>query len=1419
MPRSLRLNLPALIVTVSSVLVVSCAFLLYRSSQERTLRRNVVEMARRLERSGQGQLAVEHLDQYLASHPGDLPALEFQGRLLAEQAQGPGQILAAIEVNDQLLRNDPEGADRQETRRRLVGLNVAYSDLYRAASLARAVPEVASHELRYRAAELIARELIARGARDPGAHRLLATALEGQAVPGDEGALDAAIAEYKLCLAGDPGDRVAAERLAGLYLKRRGDEPRALAVMDELVRTRPEAAEVRLSAHRFFAGLRDEARAARELAEAARLAPDDLDVRLATASDALRRGDGPGARGQLAAIPEAARDDLRVRVLRGLIELNEERPDEAVDVWRQGLAATSGTHAELTWWVAYTLLRMDRLVEAGPLLTRYRTLIGDDAFPLFQLLQAEMDVRAGRPGRAILALERLRDRIPGPYRGALHASLGRGYERISDRPAALEVYRSGVQAAPAAVDLRLAIARLLGEERPAEAIAQLLGDVAEMPAEPSLRIALATARLREQALLPSSRRSWGPFEADLERARELAPGSSLLSLLEADRLSLSGDLPAAIARLREAAEESPQNPTLRVALSELLHRADRDREALASLDRAAGPDRIGDRASIRIARAEILAEAGRGREAIEGLSRGVDRLPLPDRPSIWQAIGRLHASRGDSAAARDAYHRWAALLPEDMTPRLALLDLALSEGDDEAIRSLVASLRGGGGGGGSSDRDLIWQFARALELFHESEPGSEEALLEARRLIEAALATAPDLPAARMLRGRIQERLGRDDEALADYRRASEQGVPSATTHLVDLLARLGRFDQLEQASRGSASTGAADRLAAQSLLRAGARDRAGVFVNRAAERASAEGPEGEAWLSAMLQAVGRDDRAEALLRASAERRPNDPVPWLNLIRFLGERGRAEDVEAAIVRARSRVEGPSPALFEARCRWASGDREAADRAFAALLEAAPADREALATAAIHDRESGRIGRAIDGLRRVLEIDPDDRPAARELASLLAGGARDVLSWERAHAVLGPEPEAGEPPEDRLARAQVLMHHPDPARRGRALEISRDLVRDLDADSGPAALARNLLVRLLIDAGRADQALPFAFVSSSLGIDPIAVGLHAEALTRAGRYREAEAQLDRLSKLIANSLLEARLRVGLVQARARPGRAADDLERSAFERGETARVVAYAREVFEALLALGPEAAGAAGRVGDRIAMLDPAAAWMPAQFAARSGRPDEALALCRAAVESAGPDDLRRIGRVAMEVAAADPAARQDAGTILEAASRRSPGDYELLVMTAMLRHQQGRFDDEVRLYRRALEYRPGDHLAINNLAYALSEGVGQPDEALERIDDLIRRLGRVGPVLHTRGVILTRLGRGAEAVEDLRAASESLPTGRSAAFEFQLSRAQLAAGRPEEASRHLEAARKLGLSPEVVDPTDRAQVASLSNP
>jgi tetratricopeptide (TPR) repeat protein len=309
---------------------------------------------------------------------------------------------------------------------------------------------------------------------------------------------------------------------------------------------------------------------------------------------------------------------------------------------------------------------------------------------------------------------------------------------------------------------------------------------------------------------------------------------------------------------------------------------------------------------------------------------------------------------------------------------------------------------------------------------------------------------------------------------------------------------------------------------------------------------------------------------------------------------------------------------------------------------------------------------------------------------------------------------------------------------------------------------------------------------------------------------------AEWQAQRLAAISPGDPREAALRAWIISDRSRPVEAASALEQAYSLREGTPGAETLGREVFTRLTEMGEETGPVAERVGRKIAKKTPSASWMPAMIAARRGRGDEAFELLQPVLRpGANPDDLKEAAKVAMKVAiaAGDSETLRKAGQIIDAILQLAPDVDEILVMSAMLRHVQGHFEEEVRLYRKIQSHRPENYVVLNNLAWALSEGLNRPEEGLACVDELIKTTGRDPEALDTRGVILTRLKRFDEAVKDLEEVIRAAPNGL---HHFHLARAYSRAGQTADALKNRDLAKAAGLALEGVDASERADLKAL---
>jgi cellulose synthase operon protein C len=1174
---------------------------------------------------------------------------------------------------------------------------------------------------------------------------------------------------------------------------------------------------VRLVRYHFFKSIHENQAANDEIEAAVKLAPKDLSVILVAANDALQSNDKGVARARrwLDTIPENQRGDLRVLKMRGVIDVAEGHLEAAVDTWRKGLEQSDGSDPELSWHLAYALLQLGRDDEAGKLVSQYRRLVGD-ANPTLKFLEAIQDEHAGRFILAIESLQSARDKLGPELQEAVCLALGRCQEKQKDEAEAEKTYRAALQVAPNSTALRVALAHLLLAARPAEAEREIMSGLAAIPDDPALLVILAQAKLLEQMNRTPERRNWADFDAAFARAAAAAPHNPMLALMHSERLAKDGDLNRAVAFLKEAAGEDPNSAEIAMGLAEGLIQQGQHEEALKVLERASAPGAAGDRATLRVQRARLLMTLGRGREARAMLIRDVERLPAADHSVVWKTLTQLCDAQGDRDAARAALNEWAQKVPDDPEPRLALLELAIETGDEPSIRARLEALRPR-----ENQDDLIWRLAQARErLWKRSVPDTpvqdRRALLqEANALVESVLRDTKINPTALLLQGQIYEAEGDWEKAIDSYTRSRAHGHPAALTRLVELLTQHGRKEELDKL-RQSDARNQVDRIEALTFLRLGDREEAANIVEQSLQAPS----QTDSWQAGMLDLLGTGEKAESALRRMAEQQPESLLPWLRLLRFQATHDRPQAISATLAQVKKSIKTNRPELLEAQCRWAANDRAAADQAFATALERHPDDREVEQAACLYYEETAQHDRAEACLRKILDRSPNDRTAARQLAIVLSAKADQPGSWEQAWTVLGPENPMDQTPEERLARAIVLARGADPAQREQATHRLEDLVADLPAESNITVAARDILARLLLSVGKPDRAARIIAVTASKSSNPEVIALYLEALLQSKQFETAEGQLDRLSMIPRGRQYDAKFRARLIQERSQPGEAAVALEQAYVAREKDPSAEAFGREAFRLLLGMNPDASEVADRLGRRLAGHNPALSWMPALVLARKGGDrDGVLALCQAATQAqASLHDLMESGRVTLEVAVSshgDAAIVQKADAILAAALHHFPDADDLLVMKAMINHLQGRFDEEVRLYRIVLKHQPKHPLVLNNIAYALSEGLNLPSEALDLINELIRSAGPNAEYLDTRGMILVRLGQFDKAIKDLEESVHSRPDGTHL---FHLALAYERAGLLDKYQTAFEQAQKAGLSPETIDPIERTVFEKLRN-
>ncbi len=1426
--RSRRLNRRALVLLGVTAVVLTVAFVALK--HHRAMRAGSAYLAEAKERIAQKQwnLAIGYLNRYLDLHPDDPEALRLKAEILADSANSFAQGQEAVKYYSRVVEQAPRGPERIKARKRLVQLilKMGSVDWF---------PQAENQ-----AAKLV--DPKEDNADDAESHRLMAEALQYNAYFSDKSPAkyNLAASEYAKAAAKAPTDVAIAEQFSALYRERMENPAEAEKILNALVEKvgadPAQEAAARLARFRHYYQIAraattppDEAKRAANLAEAdvvaaVKLAPNNIDARLAAAAFALEwpRLDAVDARHHLAAIPAEQRQSLKVKYLEGMLGLVERNPNEAVNAWRSGLLLTGGTDENLTAGLAQVLLDSGRHSEARPLIEQYRRLTGGDLVDpryreaheardaKYHFLQGLSLLRDNQPAEAIRELDLvkykdIKNRETGQdQQNVLFYTLGQAYEAIREPQKAIEAYRRAAEAPGETPLAWTALARLQAQQtgKTTESEATLRRGLSLLRNDPKLVTALADLLWRQQMLKPAAKRDWTEVEKQIETARRAAPASIELALLKANFYAARNQHEDAIELLHMATQQNPHAAELWLELTKLLARRGRVGEALETLDKAEAPAAAGPHAALAMTRASLLLLKAQVSEARKTLTDALEKVPAPEKPALWKSLGDFYQSQKDLTSARAAYDEWVRLAPKDPEPRLVLFQLVFKNGgDEEAINRAAEDLKK------VSPDSYHWRWARAEALLRTRPGETPDAERDAKRQEEAKSLVAqiqeiaPQIALGYVMAGHLNEARKNLPAAIDAYKKALEHnGGNEALEPLIALLVREKREGELKTLPQLNPDD--VEKLAAVQALRSGDKTRAEQLANLAVKGDPA-GFDIRLWQAEVLKALGKPDAAEDALRAATRQRPADQSAWLALLMLQLSRHKGADAAATVEQIRDKVQAENKELLLAHCYKALGNFPKAEESFRAAFRKAPNDANVQASAIAFYEQTGRADEAVASLRTLCRQQPTNSWATRKLATALATRKGNRASWDEALALIKPDPQPNDLPDDLITRAAVYGEGPEPQHRAKAIAILEKLL----AEVPNLPRIHEQLARLQFASGDLKNARVHAAkaVEGNAGADAIAY--YAGVLLATEDVNEAEVQLKRLQALDPESLQSVEVNARVLAARGKGDEAAALLEKAYLARAATPEGAGIATTIIGMLSTPPLKNLETAERVARKFAEVSPRAHCYLAEILAARGKPVEAAAELQTAAKAG---ETVAAGTIAVNLASRDLSDQRWvklADKILSADSDTANAPPELLLQIALVRHLKGDFKGEVAAYQRLLASKPDNFTFLNNMAWTLSEDLKQPEDGLKWIEEAIKKAGPIPQLLDTRGVILTRLGKCDAAVKDLEQASQKLV---DPSVEYHLARAYQKLGKDENARKHSGRARAAGLKPEQLQPCDR---------
>ncbi len=649
--------------------------------------------------------------------------------------------------------------------------------------------------------------------------------------------------------------------------------------------------------------------------------------------------------------------------------------------------------------------------------------------------------------------------------------------------------------------------------------------------------------------------------------------------------------------------------------------------------------------------------------------------------------------------------------PDNMDAREQLSQLLLLAGDPDESLAQAEELISRGGQRGHIRRAL------ALDRLERTD--------EAYAEYELAIAAMPDDAAPILLYAQSLDRHGDREKAEQYFKQLLEMdpSVSSYTTYATFLSEDRARDPETEQAfleatrlAEGDDQVRAHQNVASFYFQRERFDD-ATAYLERVIP--TVEHPVPLIYLLARLNvAQGNNQKADELIEQATQIDPNDPVPYLTLSGHLGRQG---DVEGALAAAEKALE-IDPNLKDAKLRVAEilvdvgyrdNDPDKVQKG-KQMVEAVLADGKPSASAlmvmAKIDLAQQRADEAIEGLRKAIEIDPNN---------------------PQAHFVLGTALSVkGEGPEARTELARALEIDPSMLEARRVLarvhaslgehEYAVEEARRYLAAKPDSTQTRILLAQSLVILRRMDEAL--AELNSIPESERDAEVYYALGRVHLGMGHDAQARqyLIQAAELMPTN---ADILRNLVRLDEKEGRLQESVARVAAaveKEPDNAKL-----RTLSGLVALVDKRNSDAEAAFQKSIELDP--------------------------TDSAGYEQLARLyaksGRL------------NEAVATYEEAIKARPEDPNLHYFLGTLYSFGGAQDKAIERYESAIRYGPNLPYPKNDLAYIYAESGENLDRALDLAQDAKAALPDTATVADTLGWVLYKRGVPSAAITYLKEA------------------------------------------------------------
>jgi len=1230
-------------------------------------------------------------------------------------------------------------------------------------------------------AELIAKRQLEKS-QDPNLQRMLGVALAQQRKFGEG-------AEVLKTICMEHPEQVLAYESLGQLIERYPEEfpDEAVTWYDTAVKNNPSSALAYIVRAGFYLRNNDPSKAIADINLAERQDISDASVRLRLAGELMNLNLFDKAEKHLEAVYKATPTDQSLWQFWAHLALRIQSKEKMLDIAEKGLKELSSQPWDFMPTATELFIRSGHSEQAAEYIIKLRQ--QDMAPAIVANLEALM---AAEKGDFFEAVRYWKQSIEAGNKSTqIRLALASALIQIGDKQSALQQLYALVAEQPDSFEGHLILARMFAQSADWPDVQEHAEKAIVLaPTNPEPAILYLRARMEmvggnstgpnariiqeiEKRLAELNNTIDGNFDLDLLRlqfmtqqgnftdAHELInrlkaehPSEAVrIVLAEAELLVAQNTTGQAISKLSEAIEKYPETPGPVRYLAILLYRQDEQAEC----------EKVITDAMSRMEQSAARRELG---------------LTLAQFYTNWNKTDRAYTLL--ETLSQD--------MPNDIPikRRLLLCDQVIN--DPEKTQRLIDQIKSLEGENGWQ-----WRYEQAKTLFLDDNFKNNYPKIIS--LLQENMLSNPDDQTSRILLARTYDKAGELQLAISTYRDAlnRSQDNLSIITPLVAALYKAREYDQAEQllnrASREKLQNTLLQKLQLQNYLRHGNLDSASDILQNLLNR-DPNNQSAHLSLALLKMQQNKFDETDKLLTQLRAHEPDSLAVIATQIQLYLRQDKPEQALEICREITGNLNNASAYILSARTYATLGQFDKALQELNQAISLEPDNAQVWIARSDFNQSIGQTDKAAEDIRHALSLTPDNIQIKKRAVSLFLKSKQPDIVRE-GNTFLDKALESN--PDDvelQMFKANSLLLE----RTAPAIESAKQILQNVTEKEPEFSRAWLMLGELLLKQGQPGKAVDVALRGLAYkNNDKMLMLLKA----RAEAVRSpilAVPTLKEICELDPNDIDAVILLANTYMTMGEPKKAVNILRQqligcdpSSIRRCRIALAIALyktgdkseAREEFNALAESDPN---------------DPS----PLFAQVRLLKEDQLWSQLNLKVADwyqKNPNDIQIPVLIARDLAPVDSnEAKQTAEDILRLVLKKEPASTEAMSVLAILLETRKRHDESIKLYRKLIELEPENLIAVNNLAWILSEEKGQYKQALELAQKGLKLVPDYIDLIETRGVILYRLGDFTNAIGDLNRCVELYPstTRQHAAASFHLARVLDKIGRNNEALKHL---------------------------